>query len=252
MTRLACIIPTHNMASTLGRALGSACHQAIDEIVVVDDASTDDTAVVVERYASRFPAVTYVRHAEKAACHITALKPVYDALDADHVLGLSADDIFLPGLATAVRRNIEHGVVFTHYTCEHAGHVWKVTHPFTEDTAVSPGDMRLRVETQQPVETGIGSSVRMDVMRWLWDLGWAELGPHSDSIGYATAACVFGAAYVPLFGAHIQFNPNGYGEREAKAHPLKWAERAFEFTRRAGLDDATARALILKRCGVSW
>lgn len=248
MTRLACIIPTHNMAATLGRALDSACNQTFDRIVVVDDASTDDTPVVVEQYASRFPQVEYVRHMEKAACHLTALRPICDALDVDHIVGLAADDMLLPALATAVRENANHAVIFSNYSCERAGYTWCVRHPFADSTCLGPQEMRARVQAQEPAETGIGSSIRSDVLRWLWEHNWTELGPHADSIGYATVACVFGACYVPVTGAHVSFNPDGYGQRQAANDPHCWAAVAADFMRRASLDDATIQALVRRRC----
>ena len=43
---VAVIIPNRNMAATLHKSLGSACHQGPDEAVVIDDASTDDSLAV--------------------------------------------------------------------------------------------------------------------------------------------------------------------------------------------------------------
>jgi GT2 family glycosyltransferase len=50
---LSIIIPAHNTASTVGRLLESVCRQTApgDEVIVVDDASTDDTV----RVAADFP-----------------------------------------------------------------------------------------------------------------------------------------------------------------------------------------------------
>lgn len=236
------------MAATLGRAIDSACNQGPDVLVVVDDASEDDTPAVVERYSSRFECVRYIRHPQKTACHITAMRPVYESLKCDHLIGLAADDILLPGLVKAVRQYSEHAVVFTHYSCSHGQRHWEVRHPFATPTVVPPGDMRIRIQTQQPVETGVGSSVRRDVMQWLWDLEWQRMGPHGDSIGYATAAAVFGCVYLPMLGAHIEFNPHGYGQTTAASNPRHWAERALEFMQKADLDIDTMRALIAKRC----
>lgn len=242
------VCATRNMAATLGRAMDSVCHQAPDVFVVVDDASEDDTPAVVEHWASRFPFVEYVRHREKTPCHVAALRPVYDSLRVDHVIGLAADDILLPGLVKAIREYAIHAVVFTNYTCSRDSHSWRVSHGYAEATTLAPHAVRQRLQTHVATETGIGSSVRSDVMQWLWATGWHLLGPHADSIGYASAAAMLGAVYLPMDGAHVDFNANGYGQRTAAADPHGWALKARRFMERAGLDARTAEALIEKRC----
>ncbi len=61
MLRLTLLIPTHNRSRELVRALESVARQELDpalwECVVVDNASTDDTAAAVERFAAEHPAM---------------------------------------------------------------------------------------------------------------------------------------------------------------------------------------------------
>lgn len=248
MSAVSIILPTRNMAATLHRAMDSACSQGPDVLYVVDDASEDDTPVVVERFTSQHSFVRYVRRTEKAPCHVAALRPVYDELPEGHVIGLAADDILLPGIVTSVRAYAEHAVIFTNYSVEDGERLWQVQHPYVKPIHMTPAAMCKRLQMQRPAETGIGSSVRTDVMRWLWNLGWHELGPHADSIGYATAAAVHGALYLPMVGAHVRFNRNGYGQRVAAENPAAWADKAQAFMRRAGLDDPTIQALVEARC----
>jgi glycosyltransferase involved in cell wall biosynthesis len=58
------VIPTHNRAGLLPRALTSALGQtyAPIEVVVVDDGSTDGTAGVVDGFTARHPNLRYLRH----------------------------------------------------------------------------------------------------------------------------------------------------------------------------------------------
>jgi glycosyltransferase involved in cell wall biosynthesis len=60
--RLSVIIPTFNRADCIGRTLDSVLAQSLspDEVIVVDDGSTDETATIVEGYGTR---VRYVRQA---------------------------------------------------------------------------------------------------------------------------------------------------------------------------------------------
>lgn len=53
------VITTHNRCDLLKRAIESALNQSISskEVIVVDDASTDETPTIVSSY----PSVTYIR-----------------------------------------------------------------------------------------------------------------------------------------------------------------------------------------------
>lgn len=61
--RLSICIPTYNRAAFIGEALESVISQAGDdvEIVVSDNASTDNTEAVVREYMGRFPRLVYER-----------------------------------------------------------------------------------------------------------------------------------------------------------------------------------------------
>jgi glycosyltransferase involved in cell wall biosynthesis len=61
MTQVTVVLPTHNRAGTLPRAIASVLAQTVGDLslVVVDDASTDDTPEVVASFADR--RVRYVR-----------------------------------------------------------------------------------------------------------------------------------------------------------------------------------------------
>ena len=91
------IIATHNYGHYLSTALDSILvqeglhHQFEVEIIVVDDASTDATAEVVQRY----PEVRYLRHAHRqgvSAARNTGIR----ACKGEFVSFLDADDTWLP------------------------------------------------------------------------------------------------------------------------------------------------------------
>lgn len=88
------IIPTHNRAHVIGRAIESVLHQSYPhfEIVVVDDGSTDETKAVVANYSD--PRVVYLwqENQERSAARnhgIAASRGRYIAF-------LDSDDWFLP------------------------------------------------------------------------------------------------------------------------------------------------------------
>jgi glycosyltransferase involved in cell wall biosynthesis len=60
MPRVSVVIPSHNCGHTVGRAIDSVLAQTYQdfEIMVVDDASTDNTGQIVSGYGER---VRYLR-----------------------------------------------------------------------------------------------------------------------------------------------------------------------------------------------
>ncbi|MFJ8332677.1 glycosyltransferase [Streptomyces sp. NPDC094437] len=62
------VIPAHNAATTIGKALQSAVNQTYElvEVIVVDDASTDGTIEVVANFAGSEPRVRVLRRTENS------------------------------------------------------------------------------------------------------------------------------------------------------------------------------------------
>jgi glycosyltransferase involved in cell wall biosynthesis len=108
-------IPTYNGASMLERAIDSALMQLQDlEVVITDNASTDGTQAICERYAARDPRVRYVRHPSNlgaAANFVSALQ-----LARGHYFMWLGDDAWLdPGYVKActniLDQSAEHSLV---------------------------------------------------------------------------------------------------------------------------------------------
>lgn len=92
--RFTVCIPTINRAGILGRAIESALNQSDDlEVVVVDNASTDDTAAVVASFPSRVRYVKQPTRVSMAENHRTARH----ASTGQYVTLLYDDEVLLPG-----------------------------------------------------------------------------------------------------------------------------------------------------------
>lgn len=76
--KLSVCIPTYNRAMFLGETLESIVNQATEEveIVVSDNASTDNTEEIVEQYRKIFPQITYYRQLTNAGADRNYLKVV--------------------------------------------------------------------------------------------------------------------------------------------------------------------------------
>jgi glycosyltransferase involved in cell wall biosynthesis len=93
---LSFVVPAYDCADVLGEAVESALAQELDvpfEVVIVDDASTDDTAAVIDRLRAASPLVRAERHevnrgggaARNTAIGLAAGSLLY-MLDSDNVL----------------------------------------------------------------------------------------------------------------------------------------------------------------------
>jgi glycosyltransferase involved in cell wall biosynthesis len=88
------VIPVHNGAGTVARALESALaqrHPAV-EVVVADDGSTDDTRVVAGRYGDRVRVVTQPNRGAAAARNLGICEA-----RGEFLAFLDADDLWEPG-----------------------------------------------------------------------------------------------------------------------------------------------------------
>jgi glycosyltransferase involved in cell wall biosynthesis len=116
---IAAVIPSYNSANLIRRALDSVQNQIrpVDEIIVIDDGSTDNTEEVVSAYTG----VRYIR--QKNSGVSAARNAGIDAAQSDWVAFLDADDEWLPEkidrLSTAATADC--GVVYSDYWIDFDG-----------------------------------------------------------------------------------------------------------------------------------
>ncbi len=99
MQKLSIVLATRNEEKNLGRCLASVISIA-DEIVVVDEKSTDDTIKVAKKFGAK---VISVPHNDNF--HITKNIAI-DAAIGDWILQLDADEVVPKGLAYEIKRTI--------------------------------------------------------------------------------------------------------------------------------------------------
>jgi glycosyltransferase involved in cell wall biosynthesis len=109
------VIPAHNAADTLARAIDSVLAQTrpVSEIVVVDDASTDDTAAVARTFRAQGVMLVSLHERRGAA---GARNAGIAAAGSDWVAFLDADDEWLPAKlerqVEAISRQSDASLVF--------------------------------------------------------------------------------------------------------------------------------------------
>jgi chlorobactene glucosyltransferase len=123
------IIPARNEAASIARAVESVAAQPeVDEIIVVDDGSTDGTAAILADLASRLLKVKVLRSGELPVGwvgknHAVAVGAV--AAHGDWLLFTDADTYHLPGAMTkAMADAAEHRAVMVSYSPEQEMETW--------------------------------------------------------------------------------------------------------------------------------
>jgi glycosyltransferase involved in cell wall biosynthesis len=95
---LSAIVPNYNHGRYIGRAIGALLSQERipDEIIIVDDASTDDSLAIIEGLASRSPRVRSISQPVNMGTN-AALRKGLEIATGQYILMAGADDWILPG-----------------------------------------------------------------------------------------------------------------------------------------------------------
>jgi len=101
---IAAVIPTHNRAGLIERAIDSALDQLRppDEVIVVDDGSTDNTADVIARYGDRVRLITKEQGGVSSARNLGV-----EGSRSDYVAFLDSDDLWEPTHLLRMEQAIE-------------------------------------------------------------------------------------------------------------------------------------------------
>ncbi|MBC7405717.1 MAG: glycosyltransferase family 2 protein, partial [Cytophaga sp.] len=96
---VAVVIPNYNDAKSLPRSVRSVMNQdvAADEVVVVDDCSTDDSMETIRALATEFPTLRVIRHEVNQGVY-GAIATGRAATSSEYVMFVAANDFLLQGL----------------------------------------------------------------------------------------------------------------------------------------------------------
>jgi glycosyltransferase involved in cell wall biosynthesis len=109
-TTLSVVLPNYNHAKLIGRALGALLAQgrAADEIIVIDDGSTDDSVRVIEEIAARAPTIRVLYNKNNVGVIATLQRGLEAALGKYVYFAASDDWIFPDFFAWALSRLEAH------------------------------------------------------------------------------------------------------------------------------------------------
>ena len=118
MTAISVIIPSYNRAHTLKRALDSVLRQTrpADEIIVVDDGSTDNTEQLIQQ---QYPQVIYVKQTNQGVS--AARNRAIETASGEWLALLDSDDEWLPNKLATQLALLEHQ---PGYRLIHSDEIW--------------------------------------------------------------------------------------------------------------------------------
>lgn len=203
---LSVYMPNFNHAAYLPQAIEAIVGQSRppDEFLIGDDASSDNSAEIIESYAKRYPSIRFLRHARNQGA-VATIDELVQACRGDYLYGAAADDFVLPGFfETAMKAAADFpqaGVVFGKLiSVDGSGrNMRNVQAPPWETTQfVSPMRYRTEYLDRQPPYRSLSTSTiyRRDCLA---EVGWfrPELGHWCDTFAIRAIALKHGAAYVP-------------------------------------------------------
>jgi glycosyltransferase involved in cell wall biosynthesis len=203
---LSVVLPNYNHATLIGRALQALMAQdrVPDEIIVVDDASTDDSVHVIEAFSANAPAVTLLRNAHNLGV-IPTLQRGLRVTRGNYIYFAAADDFVLPGFFETALRRLDAHTDLALFCGEAVLVDGRSSRPFAMRPAVWPRMNAGRVDaarvrrllktTDNWILTGSSVFRRESV---LWAGGFdSKLGPFADGMLGRKLALKFGFFFEP-------------------------------------------------------
>lgn len=222
---LGVVIANYNHAHFLERCLTALLSQSrkAEQIVIVDDCSTDNSLEVVARFKDH--SITVLRNAKNSG-PVHSYRRGLDALTTDYFFGGAADDMVLPGFfekcMAAIERWPSTGGCAAHPALMNDETVDEnlITKKFSNETCVfSPQEMEKLVAPGEMWIAGHASIVNrkafVEVSKYSDSIKW-----HWDWFGLHIVALRSGLCYIPEPLSALRLDPNTYstaGRRNSKA-----------------------------------
>jgi glycosyltransferase involved in cell wall biosynthesis len=221
---LSVVLPNYNHAIFIGRALAALLGQkrAADEIIVIDDGSTDDSVAVVERIAATAPAIRLLRNPGNVGV-IPTLQRGLEAARGKYIYFAASDDWIFPGFFALALRRLEADPDMGLFCGEAMLIDGASNRPFAVRPAVRPRLRAGRIEAaavQQLLRSTdnwilTGSAIfRRDCVTWTGGFD-ARLGSFADGFIARKVALKYGFLFEPKIVASWVVFPNSVSRKTA-------------------------------------
>lgn len=181
------VVPAYNCSRWIVEAVSSVLNgnlQSGDEVIVVDDASTDDSAAVIRDLAIRYPCVRMLSHRYNKGSAAASRNTAICAAAHDLIFCLDADNILVPGTVPLLKTHMSStgadAAAFgeLHYFAEHDR---RVTHRWVYRPCITLADAL--AGAYWPGPSGNYLFTRDS---------WLRAGRYDESIGGAHDSWAFG------------------------------------------------------------
>jgi glycosyltransferase involved in cell wall biosynthesis len=235
--RISVIIPNFNHSQLLPRCLEALLHQSIPpgEIVVVDDASTDNSLEVLSSFAQTHPNIRVYSNARNLGV-VPTMNRGLELARCDYVFFSAADDEVRPGLfehaLRMFRAHPEAGVCsgICEWRCASSGLTWHIGAGMPNRPCyLSPAELtalsrrgRLAISAPSAV---FKKSALTEAGAWIPELRW-----FCDFFGVYVVGFRHGACHVPEVLANFNLNPTSYyNTARSTAERREVMERLVQF-----------------------
>ncbi len=234
LPRVTLVVPNYNHARYLPESLGSVAAQtrAPDRVLIIDDASTDDSVAVISRFIAEHPSWELVRHDRNRGV-VRGQNEAIAIADTDWIGFLGADDAlhptYLEKALMQAARFPDAGLICA--CCEiigpSAGRMLRpIMLPASTSTALAPADVRKILLAGDNYFPGTVSLFRRSAIRALG--GFDEsLGSFADSLLARRLALSFGFYFLADILGYWRIHGQNYSMTTA-ADPVALSARVAE------------------------
>jgi glycosyltransferase involved in cell wall biosynthesis len=225
---VAIVLSHYNHGDYLRESLGAICGQTrpADEIIVVDDGSTDDSVAIIEEFAARHARITFLRNDRNVGLHKSIARTL-PLVTAEYLVWAASDDRLLPRFLEKsmppLERHPESGLCFSELSVLQGDTDEVVRFAVTRGIEhifdlrdlpeyMTPAAIRRRMKRAYLPMTSNSVVIRRKALLAIGGYP-SELEWYSDSFAYTVIALRLGACVVPETLALIRANPGSYSDR---------------------------------------